>query len=952
MVAAARYVHTPNGLSPAAPIGGKAANLERLGGAGLAVPHWLAVTTDALQSALAASALDARVAARLAEAGDGPDALRAASDEIRSWILALAVPDEVAAAIERACGTAFPVDALLAVRSSAVGEDAAGESFAGLHDSFLFVARHGILEAVKGVWASAWNERALSYRRELGLPLDCIAVGVIVQEMVDARASGVAFTANPVTGNVHEIVVNSVFGAGEGLVSGGLDADTFIVWKQDLSTRSEIAEKEEELVLDRDAGSGLTRRPLQGARRLEPSLTDEHVRKVARTAIEIERLYGRPQDIEFSVDRTGRVLILQARPVTTVDEYGPAAGDRIIWDNSNIIESYSGVTTPLTFSVIREAYTIVYHCFVEVMGIPPRVVRENREILENMLGLIRGRVYYNILNWYRLLALFPGFRYNKSFMESMMGLKEPIDFGDETPGFWRRHFVELPRLVRLLALSAGRFARIRGLVGRFQSEFDAHMARWRAVDLERLTPRKLFDLYREAADTLLWNWKAPIINDFYVMVCYGVLRQLCAAWCGDEKESLQNDLLCGEGDIESTKPTKMLLQLAAMVRGDPELLKLVLERPPEELAETIPNDERFEAFATELGRYLELYGFRCMNELKLEEYSLRDRPAFVYQMIRNYVALDDPGAVSIEAMEARERETRRRAESRAFGAIRAGRGSAVRLPVFRWVLRNARLGVKNRENMRFARSRIYDLLRDIFRQTGRRLAEEGILDEHDDVFYLTTGELADFIKGTAVTADLRALAALRRREFDRYHEESEREPDDHFETFGMVYHRNRFRDARREGETASEGGLRGTGCCPGEVEGPVKVIRSPSDDMCLSGEILVAGRTDPGWVPLYPSASGVLIERGSILSHSAIVAREMGIPTIVGIPGLLGTVETGQRVRMDGSLGTVEIVGAKPGAGAPPTGDGTPGDREAPAPGAPQEGGGASDGPTPDATEE
>jgi pyruvate,water dikinase len=415
-------------------------------------------------------------------------------------------------------------------------------------------------------------------------------------------------------------------------------------------------------------------------------------------------------------------------------------------------------------------------------------------------------------------------------------------------------------------------------------------------------------LYHEMDDVILWNWRAPIINDFFVMIFYGTLKKLCVSWCGDEAGTLQNDLLCGEGDIESTKPTKMLLELSSMARSDPELADAIKSRSPEELAEELPLDSRFDEFNAAIARYLELYGFRCMNELKLEEYSLRDRPAFLYQMICNYIALADEDALSVEAMEAREAETRAGAEERAFASIRASGGLFPRAAIFRWVLRNARLGVKNRENLRFARARIYDLLRDMFRAMGRRLTREGILDEADDVFYLTVDELWDYTKGTAVTVDLRGLAALRKAEFDEYRRDEEAAPDDRFETFGMAYNRNLFRDWSSSPVETEEGVLQGTGCCPGEVTGPVKVIRSPSDDMRLSGEILVAGRTDPGWVPLYPSVSGILIERGSILSHSAIVAREMGIPTVVGIPGLLSAFETGQWVRMDGSTGTVRAV--------------------------------------------
>jgi pyruvate,water dikinase len=187
---------------------------------------------------------------------------------------------------------------------------------------------------------------------------------------------------------------------------------------------------------------------------------------------------------------------------------------------------------------------------------------------------------------------------------------------------------------------------------------------------------------------------------------------------------------------------------------------------------------------------------------------------------------------------------------------------------------------------------------------GGQLAEEKILPNAEDIFYLTIDEVWDYLQGTAVSTNLAELAQLRRSEYDRFR--AEEAPDDRFETFGYVYHKNRFRRVMETQALSADGQLRGIGCCPGTVTRRVRVLSSPADDLTLNGEILVAERTDPGWVPLYPAVSGILIERGSVLSHSAVVAREMGIPTIVGIVGLLKTVKDGDTVTMDGAAGTVQ----------------------------------------------
>jgi phosphohistidine swiveling domain-containing protein len=889
-------------------LGGKAANLARLEALGMAVPPWYAVTTLAFDRTLTLAGLSGRIAERLSRLhgpnGEDPEELvRRVSSEIRSQILEAPLPPE----IERAIGQAHAArigdaETLVAVRSSAADEDAAGESFAGLHDSFLFVkGREELLDAVRRVWASAFNERALAYRLAKGLPLDRIAVAVVVQRMIDARSSGVLFTANPNNGNVHEVVISALWGAGEGLVSAGLDADTWTVDKETLAVDEQIAEKQERLVLDRAAGRGLAREEVPAESRNLPSLSRAEVEETARAGLAIEQHYRKPQDIEFAIDAEGRLWILQARPVTTVDDVGPAAGNRLLWDNSNIIESYSGVTSPMTFSFIRRAYSIVYHVFSEVMGISPPVVRANRDVFDNMLGLFRGQVYYNLHNWYRLVRLFPGFNYNKSFMESMMGVREGLADGKEPAPVTglQRYTVELPALLRLVGRSTRNFWNIRRIVSDFEAHFRERYSKWSALDFRRMPPHELAALYRKMEEELLWEWKAPIINDFFVMVFYGTLKKLCVSWAGDEHGSLQNDLIAGEGGIESTEPTRMLLRMAAQARQDPELRALLLENPPEELARIVP--ALGNGFSAEIARYLDLYGFRCVNELKLEEPSLRDRPAFLYQILRNYLAAEDPSALDVAAMEERERKIRAEAETRAFAAIR----SPWKRRVFRQVLTNARLGVKNRENLRFARTRIYGLLRELLRALGEQFTAEGVLDAPDDIFYLEIDEVWDYIRGRAVTTNLKGLVTVRRAEFDAYRREADRIPADRFETFGLPYHHNSYRGRPQPVAVGEDGLLRGIGCSPGVVTGAVKVLRTPSEDARLDGEILVAERTDPGWVPLYPSVSGLLIERGSILSHSAIVAREMGIPTIVGIAGLVGTLQTGQVVTMDGGAGTV-----------------------------------------------
>ena len=886
--------------------GGKAVHLVELESLGAAVPSWFAVASDAFETVMEEAGVLKKIKKQVDGLDPETDDLKKVSKKIRAWIEGVEWPQGLVERVETTFERELGTSAMSAVRSSARDEDHSEFSFAGLHDSYLFVRHDSVIDAIRRVWSSAYTERALGYRLRSGLDAGDVGIAVIVQEMIDPVASGVVFTANPSTEDVETVLINSLWGAGEGLVGAGLDADSYEVNKLTGEVERKIAKKERQMVFDQDHGQGLLEMDVATAYQKRSSLNDVQIEELVRVSRQVENHFRRPQDMEFCVDRSGRIHWLQTRAVTTLSERGPACGQRLIWDNSNIIESYSGVTSPLTFSFIERAYTIVYQCFSEVMGVPEETVRKNMPVFENMLGLINGEVYYNLFNWYRLIRLFPGFNLNKDFMEAMMGVDESLEVNEgELDSSFFEKVADVGALSKLAVRSTVNFGRIKKVADEFEAHFEEHFQKWAHLDLRSMTPDELMHLYWEMEEKLLWNWKAPIINDFYVMISYGLLAKLCDTWCQDEEGTLQHDLICGEGGIATKEASEELIRLAKRAKGEPAVRDLILEVDADEVMGLLPTTEGGAGLLEDLERYLEAYGYRSMNELKLEEPTMRENPGFVFQMMRNYLRADD-SVLDLEARRERELEIRRKAEERAFEPL-----NPLRKVVFKKVLNAARLGVKNRENMRFKRTKIYGLAREVFLAVASTMAREGLLECEDDIFYLTVEEIWAFVKGTAVTRNLVGLVELRKGEFSDYRENPEGSPDDRFTTYGMVYHANAFRRRRKESRQLEEGVLGGIGCCSGEVEASVKVIKDPSDDMTLNGEILVAERTDPGWVPLYPSVSGVLIERGSVLSHSAIVAREMGIPTIVGIEGLMAAVKTGDVVRMDGRAGTVELVDAE-----------------------------------------
>lgn len=887
--------------------GGKGMNLGRLVAGGFRVPPFFVVGTAAFRAVAGragvreaiAAALDGRDLAKPAEA-------EAASEAIRRAVLAAEDPDglDLVEVVREGLARAIPDGAFVAVRSSAVGEDSAAASFAGQMDTFLFVrGPEAAAEAVRKCWASAFGARALSYRVQSGIDPTDVAAAVVVQEMVPGEVSGVMFTACPTTGRRDVAVVSATWGLGEGLVSGELAADTFSATKAE----GEVAErdvqpKERRVVFDAERGGGTRTEEVEAERREAACLDDAAVADLARLGARVEDFYGGAhQDVEWT-RRGGELYLLQARPITSLPP-PPAAGPPRLWDNSNIIESYSGVTTPFTYSFIKYAYSIAYQQSCEVGGVPLEVIKAQERVRRNLLGLLRGNVYYNLESWASMLVLFPFGKPEdqQAEMEQMLGVRESLAAG--AGEVMERVLAARPRYTLRQRLGFYRAAlrnawRIDRLVREFEANCREGYARFAELDWDALSLHELHAVYHDMVQHFLWSWQAPLITDFGAMKFSAKLKELTVKWGLDPEGAFQNDLLCGEGGIESTEPTRHLMILAREVQRQPALREALEATPDAECLALLEAREDLAGFRDQVRDYLKRYGFRCMNELKLEEPSLREEPAFVFTVVKNYLKLA-PAELEAEIEQRRERQKREAAEQ----VVRERLGFFKRR-VYGFVLRQTRKHVKNRENMRFARTRVYGMVRELVNAMGRRLEERGELERWRDVYYLTVEELMGFVDGTTYTTDLKGTVAVRKAEYERYR--AEEEPDDRVITLGAVHAGNAFKRPREAVGDGSE--LRGTPCCPGVVRSVVRVIRSPKDDMSLDGEILVAARTDPGWVPLYPSASGLLIERGSLLSHSAIVARERGLPAIVNIPDLCRRLEDGMVVEMDAAKGIVRIV--------------------------------------------
>ncbi len=787
-----------------AEVGGKAAALARLAKYGFAPPAFFVIRAEALGT-------DAPIAGlrdALAELGPGP----------------------------------------FAVRSSARQEDSAAHSHAGQFDTRLNVPAPEVEAAARQVWRSGFSDTVATYRA-LRTGVEAEGPAVIVQRMIDARAAGVAFSADPVTGRRDRVLVSAIAGLGERLVSGEADGEDWTIGA------SAICASTPEVL---DAAQA------------------EAVAALARRA---ETVFGAPQDIEWALDETG-LHILQSRPITTPLLPLPNPDTALtIFDNSNIVESYPGLVSPLTYSFAVHVYARVYRAFVALLGVPERTIAAQSAVFGNMLGRVDGRVYYNLVNWYRALALLPGFALNRAYMETMMGVDTPMPAEvTESIGPPPASGAAKAREYLRLARAGGGLIWQALLLPRTRRRFYARLNRAldSGFDPDRAGPTALAAEYRKIESTLLDRWDAPLVNDFLCMIAFGASRNLLRRWLGEAGLTLHNDVMIGQGDIISAEPAQRIVKMGQMARAAGLDAGLI--------AEGMAGLDAHPALRQEVESYLEKFGDRCTEELKLESLTLRDDPSSLLAAI---VASAQRGAATAHAPRSPD--------------WRVLLANPLKRVIAKTVISWTKNRVRDRENLRFERTRIFGHARRVFLAMGREFAARGLLDAPRDVFYLTTAEVLGAVEGFGLSGDLKALVALRKAE-DAASEERP-DPPERIELRGPA-----IAPVWAEAPQAQDGALhrRATGCSAGQVTAVARVIRDPRRQSLAAGEILVARHTDPGWIAVFSNASAIVVERGSLLSHSAIVARELGIPCVVGMKGATQWVTDGEVLRVDGATGDVE----------------------------------------------
>jgi rifampicin phosphotransferase len=858
-------------------VGGKAANLGELIRAGFPVPPGFAVTTAAYERAAAAAGLAGVLDADPAVPGE----------RAREALLDAPVPEAVADAVRQAyvgIGTDVPV----AVRSSATAEDLPWASFAGQQDTFLnVVGADAVLDAVRRCWASLWTDRAVRYRAANGIEHAAVQLAVVVQRMVDAQVAGVLFTADPVTGTRTRSVVDASPGLGEAVVSGAVNPDHFVVEDAGTTGISVVEQRLGDKTVEvRPLAGGGTEQVTRDDGTATASLTEDRLAALVRLGRRVEAHYGTPQDIEWAIDGAGELWLTQARPITTLHPLPAPGGHGLrVYLCATLAQ---GLTRPLTPMGISAFRVVTAGASELVFGVPvadrlagPAAFRTAAgRVFADITPVVRSDVGRMLMP--RVLDVMEA--RSAAVLRALAADPRLAVQGSSRARFARRAARAMIRfrVPVLAALSLANPAAARRRVGEVGERVRAlTVAPPDATAQQRLD--RVVDVLGQVFPVLPRTFPVALTG----LLLLAGLRRIAGP---DLDDAAAHDVQRSLPHNSTTEMDLGLWALAARLRSDPEAASALGTTAPAQLAAGYRDGTLPAALQNGLRAFLADYGHRAVAEIDIGMPRWSDDPTYVLGVLANYLRLDDP-ALAPDAVFARGAQVAQHAIADVVARVR--RRSRLRALVVRAGLRRVRELAGMRETHKDYLVRLLAHARAQLALVGAELAARGLLDDPDDVFFLELTEARSALGG----ADHRELVTARRADYER---ELRRR-----HVPRVLLSDGTEPEALAVAAGPVEGALTGTGASAGTVTAPARVVLDPVGAHVEPGEILVAPSTDPGWTPLFLTAGGLVMEMGGPNSHGAVVAREYGIPAVVGVAGATARIRTGDVVTVDGAAGLV-----------------------------------------------
>ena len=733
----------------------------------------------------------------------------------------------------------FPNKELFSVRSSSSVEDSTDSSFAGQFKTFLNVAKDELTNYIEKTAKGINNSALKEYCQRKNIKFQNVKVAVIVQEMIDAELSGVIFTANP-QGLINETVIAVGKGTGDNVVEDKTEITTYYYNTTD---KIYYCEKQND----------------------SPLLSNKQIEEIISVSCKIKKLFGYECDIEFAIKN--RVLyILQARPITTLlNNDSP-----IILDNSNIVESYPGITLPLTQSFIKEAYYCVFRSLLLRLTKEKNTVKQADHILHTMVDACNGRIYYRISNWYDIIMFLPFHKKIIPVWQEMLGvknktvtchLKNKIGFVTHTKvtiSFFQLLF-QCPTLIKQL-----------------DRYFSSVLKEFSSVDISSADSLTVLKHYNRIKSMVTEKWDITLVNDMYSFIYTGLLKAYLKSKKVKNPEETANRLISGINGIESMKPVNTLIAISEKAKKSGRLDELEKICLNEDFYAYIK--ENNDSFTRQLTKYIEIYGDRNVNELKLESKTFRTDPILLVQKIVQYGRNNTKISQKEKPLKAK--------------------GMAG------FLAKRAALGIKNREKSRLHRSRLYGMMRSMMLRIGENLSAQKLISQKEDIFMLTYNEVEISVKNSL---NMKNTISERKKQYDMFAK---------LPAYSrLVFSANVFdKNPTSIGDMKFENSgncFTGTPCSSGKVSGEVLIVEDPTVEINAKDKILVTKMTDPGWVFLIAAAKGIVAEKGSLLSHTAIISRELSKPAVVGVDNITNLLKNGDVISIDGGSGEIRLLRRK-----------------------------------------
>jgi rifampicin phosphotransferase len=765
----------------------------------------------------------------------------------------------------------FSKEKYYAVRSSASLEDSPDNSFAGIFETKLFV--QDIDRAIREVWLSLFEAKALHYCLDRNLSWSDLRMDVVIQEMVNGDKSGVLFQADPL-GKIGEQIIVAGYGLGQGIVDEDTDTDRYVIEGFEIR-ESDIREKQTYLVYE---NGQIQKNNVPEAKRAISVLSQSDIEKLLTVSVILSTHTEHFLDVEFTF-LDNELYVLQARPITTI----PSKRQIHIFDNSNIAENYPGFSTPLTYSGLARGYSTNFKNLIRFVGFKEEDWSHLNNQLNQLIGYWGGQIYYNLNNWYSVYTLLPygGDKAIESFNE-MVGIN--TDSIIKVPK--RTEIQKLRLLSRILPRFLSFHFNAKSHHAKYKAQFKSLYWRYQKEIDDAKSIFEILHVVERLDNEYLAIIKVPLFNDFFSSVLNSTCRKLAKDIIPENGEQLYNDLLSNREDLESSRAIYSLIELAEIIQETPGLdAYLQTNSSP---------DERFEHFFAKLKVHFDRFGDRAQWEMKLETPTARETPEVTIRLLLDYAR----AKMSQSEQRSKEKDKSERAR-REFQKMRFKKPLSSFL--FWLLFSKCTDALSFREDSRFDRVRIKGLSRKLVQKLGLVLTEKNTLVQPDDIYFLSFEELMSLTHDSYGPGYWKELIELRKRHLNEF--KTLRLPD-RILTNDLTSVK-KFALNKASGNQSS---LKGIPCSGGLVETECEVVHDLNNVTSLAGKILVAERTDPSWGYFFVGVKGIIIEKGSMLSHAAIISRELGIPCIINVKNATQLLSSGKRVRMNGDTGEIEIL--------------------------------------------